>query len=100
MQLGRSCGLSNSFIHYTSKHLEGMRYIKQGVTSQIFEEFQLSRVGTCLRGLTILVADYYSREFLHMFIMPSAAMIGTYQLDRLAKLVYETTTQYYIANYY
>ena len=74
-----------------------MRYIKQGVTSQIFEEYQLSRVGRCLRGWTILVVDYYSRVLLHMFIMPNTAMIGTYQLDRLAKLVYETTTQYYIA---
>ena len=100
MQLGRSCGLSNSFIHYTSKHLKGMRYIKQGVTSQIFEEFQPSRVGTCLREWTILVVDYYSRALLHMFIMPNTAMIGTYQLDRLAKLVYEATTQYYTANCY
>ena len=77
-----------------------MRYIKQGVTSQIFEEFQLSCVGTGLRGWTILVVDYYSRVLLHMFIMPNTAMIGTYQLDMLAKLVYETTTQYYTAYCY
>ena len=69
-----------------------MRHIKQGVTSQAFEEFQQSRVGTCLREWSILVDDYYSCVFLHMFIMPNAAMTGTHQLDRLVKLVYETAT--------
>ena len=50
---------SNSFTHYTSKHLKGARHIKQGVWSQAFEECQQFRVGTCLHEWTVLVNGYF-----------------------------------------
>ena len=83
---------SNFFTHYTSKHLKSARHIKQGVTSQAFEECQQSRVGTCLHKWTVLVNGYYNCILLHMFVMPNAAITHTHQLDKSAKSVYETVT--------
>ena len=83
---------SNSFTHYTSKHLKDARHIKQVVKSQAFEECQQSRVGTCLHEWTVLVNGYFNCVLLHMLIMPNTAIAHIHQLGKSTKSVYETVT--------